>query len=88
MRVSSFTVVLIQLLNKVSFLLPDKPYLKWQFKLRMGFSLDLEQPRSLSEKIQWLKIFNRNSHYISLVDKYLVKDTMASIIGPYHIIST
>ena len=88
MKVFSFTVILIQLLNKVSALLPDKLFLKWQFKLRMGYSLDLERPKPLSEKIQWLKLFNRNPKYTNLVDKYEVKSIVSKKIGTGHIIPT
>ncbi|MBP5768238.1 MAG: hypothetical protein J6W51_03910 [Fibrobacter sp.] len=52
----------------------------------MGYKLDLSNPKSFSEKIQWLKLNNRNPLYTTLVDKYAVKNYVAKIIGEDHII--
>ncbi|MCF2634089.1 ATP-grasp fold amidoligase family protein [Prevotellamassilia timonensis] len=83
-----FRRVLIVLLNKASCVFPDRFYLWMQFYLRMGYSFNLDNPRTLSEKIQWLKLNYKNPLYPSLVDKYLVKDIVAGIIGKDHIIPT
>ena len=80
--------ILIQLLNKLSRLFPDKTYLRLQFRLRMGYRLDFDNPKTLSEKIQWLKIHDRNPLYTDLVDKYEVKSHVAQKIGGEHIIQT
>lgn len=82
------TPVIIFFLNKLSFIIPDVMYLKIQFRIRMGYSLDIKNPKTLSEKIQWLKINNRNPLYTSLVDKHLVKEHIASIVGDRYIIPT
>lgn len=79
---------LIILANKLSFLFPDDIFLKLQFRLRMGYRLDLTQPKTISEKIQWLKLYNRNPKYTNLVDKYEVKLIVAKEIGISHIIPT
>lgn len=68
--------------------IPDKIYLKWMFRLKMGKKLDLNNPKTFSEKLQWLKLYNRNPEYTKLVDKYLVKDYVASIIGKEYVIPT
>lgn len=83
-----FRRVLIVLLNKASCVFPDRFYLWMQFYLRMGYSFNLDNPRTLSEKIQWLKLNYKNPLYPSLVDKYLVKDIVAGNIGKDHIIPT
>lgn len=66
----------------------DEKYLKKAFKVRMNRKLDLENPRSFSEKLQWLKLYDRNPLYSSLVDKFLVKQYVKELIGDEHIIKT
>lgn len=68
--------------------LPDDKYLEKKFKLMTGYELDLENPRSFNEKIQWLKLNDRNPGYVSLVDKFLVKDFVAAKIGGEYVIPT
>ena len=50
--------------------------------------LNLDNPRTFNEKLQWLKIYNRIPEYTKLVDKYLVKEWVASKIGEQYIIPT
>ena len=83
-----FRSVLIVLLNKASCVFPDKFYLWLQFYLRMGYSLNLNNPKTLSEKIQWLKLNYKNPIYPSIVDKYSVKYYISKKIGEDHIIPT
>jgi len=54
----------------------------------MGKKLDLTHPVSFSEKIQWLKLYDRNPLYTSLVDKYKVKAYITEAIGSSHVIPT
>lgn len=67
---------------------PDKFFLKAKFRLRMGQQLNLKDPQSFSEKLQWLKIYNRNPEYTKMVDKFEVKQYVANIIGDQYIIPT
>ena len=76
------------LLHKTVGLWPDKFYLKLKFRLVMGHKLDLENPKTFNEKLQWLKLYNRKPEYTTMVDKYAVKDYVANIIGKEHIIPT
>ena len=54
----------------------------------MGFDLDLHHPKSFNEKIQFLKLYDRNPLYTTLVDKYLVKQWVAGKIGDQYVIPT
>lgn len=58
------------------------------YKRRMGYFPDLDNPKTYSEKIQWLKLYDHNPLYTILVDKYAVKDYVANIIGEEYIIPT
>ena len=64
----------------------DERYIKRYFECIMGKMLDLENPKTFNEKLQWLKLHDRNPEYTKMVDKYLVKEYVAKIIGKEYII--
>ena len=66
----------------------DKLYLQLLFYFIMGQRLNLKKPKTFNEKLQWLKLYNRNPEYCDLVDKYKVKNIVSSIIGNKYIIPT
>lgn len=70
------------------YLLPDKVYLKYRYKQVMGKKLNLKNPQSFNEKMQWLKLYDRNPAYHKMVDKYEAKKFVANIIGEEYIIPT
>ena len=49
---------------------------------------NLKKPKTFNEKLQWLKLYDRNPYYTKLVDKYEVKKIVADIIGEEYIIPT
>lgn len=65
---------------------PDKLYLQLQYKARMGKKLDLNNPQTMNEKLQWLKLYNRKPEYTALVDKYRVRDYIAEKLGEAYLI--
>lgn len=66
----------------------DIGFLKIAYKRIMGIELDLNNPKTFNEKIQWLKLYDRKPEYTTMVDKYEVKKYVASIIGDEYIIPT
>lgn len=68
--------------------LSDSLYLRLRFFLRMGFKLNLKTPKTYSEKLQWLKLYDRNPLYTSLVDKYEVKKYVKNLIGEQYLAKT
>ena len=68
--------------------LSDEEYLKLLFAAHMDYPLNLETPQTFNEKLQWLKIHDRNPEYTKMVDKYEVKKYVADIIGEEYIIPT
>lgn len=79
---------LIGALVKLGGPLNDKLYLKMLYYLRMGKRLNLNKPQLFTEKIQWLKLYNRKPGYSLMVDKYEVKNIVSQMIGKAHIIPT
>ena len=70
------------LLNWIS----DERYLKIAFRLQMKKKLNLENPQTYSEKLQWLKLHDRNPKYTELVDKYAVREYIKNTIGEEYLI--
>lgn len=66
----------------------DKSYLKLNYRAKIGKRLNLDNPQTFNEKLQWLKLNDRRDEYTTMVDKYLVKDYVAGIIGEEYIIPT
>lgn len=65
---------------------PDKVYLKMFFRARLGYGLNLEHPQTFNEKIQWLKLYDRNPLYTLLSDKYEVRNFVARTIGGEYLV--
>lgn len=66
----------------------DKQFIKIVFRHWMGTELNLNRPKTFSEKLQWLKLHDRNPEYTRMVDKYEAKKYVAGIIGEEYIIPT
>ena len=66
--------------------MPDAWYLKLVYKGETGRKLDLKNPVRYTEKLQWMKIHDRNPRYTEMVDKAAAKRWAASVIGNEHII--
>lgn len=64
----------------------DEKFLKYQFKARIGKRLDLNNPQTFNEKLQWLKLNDRKPEYTVMVDKYLVRRYIADKIGEEYLI--
>ncbi len=76
----------VALMNRTGYLFDDVTYLKIMHWLRMGSKLHLENPLTYSEKSQWLKLYDRNPLYTTMVDKYAVKKYVTDIIGEEYVV--
>lgn len=72
---------------KRHFVNPEK-YLQRMFQKRMGYELNLQNPQTYNEKLQWMKLYDHNPLYTKLVDKYEVKEFVSETIGSQYIIPT
>ena len=68
--------------------IPDKLHLKCLFIKYMDTKLNLSNPKTFSEKLQWLKLYDRKPEYTIMADKAAVKQYVADKIGPDFIIPT
>ncbi|MDU4878754.1 MAG: ATP-grasp fold amidoligase family protein, partial [Veillonella dispar] len=68
--------------------LSDEEFLKKVFPKYMGYPLDLENPKTFSEKLQWLKVNYRDPIQTVMVDKHEAKNFIAQRVGEQYIIRT
>ena len=66
--------------------LPDRVYLKGVFRAETGYSLNLTNPETYNEKLQWLKLYDRKPEYVLYADKYRVRDYIEKEIGSDYLI--
>lgn len=69
-------------------LFSDKFFLKCEYKHTFGKKLNLKDPQTYNEKLQWLKLYDHRPEYTAMVDKYEAKKYVADIIGEEYIIPT
>lgn len=82
----SFKEAVHQLIRFLYRFIPDKLYIKWIFYRRMHYKLNLNNPRTYSEKLQWIKLYDRKPIYTTIVDKYAAKGYIASRVGSEYVI--
>ncbi len=73
-------------IKRLSRFLPDSIYIRMKYFLRMKKFLNLKNPKTFNEKLQWLKLHDRNPEYIKMVDKYAVRDYIKEKIGEEYLI--
>jgi len=66
--------------------LSDEEYIKRKYHAALGKDLNLENPTTFNEKLQWLKIHNQKDEYTIMVDKYKVREYIAEKIGEQYLI--
>lgn len=74
------------MLQKWSKIVPDRLYLKILYNSFIGERLDLENPLTFNEKLQWLKLHEHRAEYTMMVDKYLVREYVKNLIGEEYLI--
>ncbi len=77
-----------EFIKKLLKLLPDYIFLQIKYRYKFNKKLDLKKPQTFNEKLQWLKLYDRNPEYTKMVDKYEAKKYVANIIGEEYIIPT
>lgn len=66
--------------------MPDELYLKIAYRLALKKRLNLKNPITFNEKLQWLKLHDRKKEYIKMVDKYRVREYISQKIGDQYTI--
>ncbi len=79
-------LMLKNIVKKINPLIPDKIYLKMQYRYHLGKKLDINKPKTFNEKLQWLKLYDRRPEYTMYVDKYAVREHISKTIGEEYLI--
>ncbi len=63
----------------------DKAYIAYKYLEKFGYPINLKHPQTFNDKLNWLKLYNRNPLYTQLSDKFLVRDYVSQKIGPQYL---
>ena len=66
--------------------IPEKIFIKRRFKDRFGYDLNLDNPKTLNEKIQWLNLYNRTPLQTLCADKFAVREYVSERIGEDYLV--
>lgn len=67
-------------------LVPSKYFISLEYKEVLGKKLNLNNPQSFNEKIQWLKVYCHRPFFTQLVDKYEVRKYIEGVIGAEYLV--
>ncbi|MCL8005998.1 glycosyl transferase [Gelidibacter japonicus] len=67
-------------------IVPDRIIIKRSFKKHMGYALNLDNPITLNEKINWLKLYDRKDLHTIVADKYKVRAYVEEKVGAQYLI--
>ena len=73
---------LLKVVHGLADVIPDRKFLEWSYYLEMNKKLNLDNPQTMNEKLQWLKLNNHNPELTDMVDKLRVKDIVSKRLGP------
>lgn len=68
--------------------LSDEEYIRKMYYCYFGREIDLDNPKTFNEKLQWLKLNDRKNEYTSIVDKYEIKRVLTEQIGEKYVVPT
>lgn len=80
--------IIRKIVYKAGRYLPDGLYLRGLYFIHLGKKLNLKDPQTFNEKLQWLKLHDHNPLYTTLCDKLAVKEYVSERIGAEHVIPT
>ena len=80
------TWIILGLASKNIIKMDDRTYIEKLYRLSIGKKLNLDNPKTFNEKLQWLKLYNRKPEYTKMVDKYEVRKYISEKIGDEYLI--
>lgn len=70
----------------IRMLIPPMLHIKIDYYIRLGKHINLSNPETFNEKLQWLKLHDRKPEYRNMVDKYEVRRYITETIGEIYLI--
>lgn len=86
LKIPLYRKFILTVLERIASIVPDKLYLYIKYYCRMGKLLNLNNPQTFNEKLQWLKLYGRRPIDTVLSDKYAVKEYISKVIGSEYVI--
>ena len=80
-----------KILKKIKYamrIIPDRAYIQMYYFAHFKKFCDLKNPKTYNEKLNWLKLHDKNPIYTRIVDKFEAKEYVKDIIGDQYIIPT
>lgn len=74
------------LLKKTAKLFSDELYIRLKYRLMFGYDINLDNPMTFNEKLNWLKLNYHNPIMTTMADKYWAKKWVASKIGENYVV--
>lgn len=62
------------------YIVPDKIWIYFQFKKKLGYYPDLNSPKTIEEKLNWLKLNDREPYYTLCADKYESRKVISELL--------
>lgn len=87
-KIKNDPTLLIGLMNSKGLFrfMSDEHWVKFMYRVKLGKKLNLENPQTYNEKLQWMKLYYFNPLYTKLADKYSVRQYIADKIGEEYLI--
>lgn len=84
MKIPGFLYIrILRLLDRYG---TDASYIKWMFLHRLGYWPNLEHPRTFNEKMNWIKLNDKNPKFVEYADKYTVREHIKRVMGEEYLI--
>lgn len=84
---SYLTKVALRIYRFFFYKIPSAEYVvKRDYKRHFGTSLNLRNPQKLNEKLQWLKLYDRERWHCFYADKYVVRDYLGKTFGEAYLV--
>lgn len=64
----------------------DEKFIKYEFKVTYGREMDLKNPQTFNEKLNWMKLYYRLPLFSKMADKYEVKKLVSQKIGEKYVV--
>lgn len=80
-----------KILKKIKYtmrIIPDRAYIQMYYFAHFKKFCNLKNPKTYNEKLNWLKLHDKNPIYTRIVDKFEAKEYVKDIIGDQYIIPT
>lgn len=69
-----------------TYILSDRSFIKKIYRIRMGKEINLRNPKTFTEKCNWLKLYDRRPEYTLMVDKYAARQYVSEKIGEHYLV--